>query len=582
MNPTLPTAEPARLRRTAAGLLRPRRVALAGVIVLFAAGTAVGLVGPWLLGVVADEVTGARRGSRIDAVAIGFLAVTVVGAGLAYLAELRAVAIGERVLARLRRDLFARVLALPLATVERAGTGELLARVTGDVAALSRAVRHAVPSMVLAAIELVLTAVALLLLSPVLAAAALLGAPLAVCAARWYLRRSGRIYRAERERSAELTTELHEAFAGSAAVLAHRTGAARIARIRGAGEQVFRRSMAAAVIRNVLRGGVGLGSILGLGAVLGVGALLLSEGSTTVGTVTAAAFYVLRLTNPINTLMEFLDVLQTAGAAFARIVGVLDLPDAPPPALAAPIAGAAVSLRGVRFGYLPGTEVLHGVDLDVGRGERLALVGPSGAGKSTIAALVAGIHPPGSGTVAVHGDIALLTQESHTFLGSVAANLRLPRPDAPDPQLSAALERVGALGWVARLPDGLDTTVGSDGHRLTPAQHQQLGLARLVLADPDVVVLDEATADLDSAAVRTVEQALDAALRGRTVIAIAHRLHAAAAADRVAVVQHGRIVERGSHSELLAAGGGYAALWERWRHHREPVGGPRSSGALRT
>lgn len=539
MTTGLPTADGAATRRVLLlDLLRARRGAVAVVIVLFAGATAVTLVGPRLLGNVIDEVTGGQDRGVIDAAAAAFLVVTVLGAALTYLAEARAGVVGEDMLASLRARLFTRTVTLPLATAERAGTGELLARMIGDVAALATAVRYAVPSMVLAAVELVLTAAALVLLSPPLAAATLVGLPLGVVAGRWYLRRSPGVYRGERERTAEVTTELHESFGGAATVAAHRLGPARLASLRAAGAAAFTASM---------------------------------RGAVTLGAITAAAFYVLRLVGPINVLMEFLDRLQTANAGLARIAGVLDLPDPPAAAPSPARDGTAVSLRGVRFGYLPGQPVLHGINLDVRAGERLALVGPSGAGKSTLAALVAAVHRPEAGTITVAGDVVLLTQQAHTFLGTVADNLRLVAPGASERELRNALATVGAGQWVNALPDGLATRVGADGYRLPAAAHQQLALARLVLADPAIVVLDEATADFGSAAARDLDRSLNAALAGRTVIAIAHRLHAAAAADRVAVLEDGRIIELGSHSELLSAAGSYAALWQRWVHHRSAV-----------
>lgn len=571
MTTGLPTADGAATRRVLLDLLRARRGAVAVVIVLFAGATAVTLVGPRLLGIVIDEVTGGQDRGVIDAAAAAFLVVTVLGAALTYLAEARAGVVGEDMLASLRARLFTRTVTLPLATAERAGTGELLARMIGDVAALATAVRYAVPSMVLAAVELVLTAAALVLLSPPLAAATLVGLPLGVVAGRWYLRRSPGVYRGERERTAEVITELHESFGGAATVAAHRLGPLRLASLRAAGAAAFTASMRGAVIRNVLRTGVTLGQFVALAVVLAAGAVLLDAGVVTLGAITAAAFYVLRLVGPINVLMEFLDRLQTANAALARIAGVLDLPDPPAAAPSPARDGTAVSLRGVRFGYLPGQPVLHGINLDVRAGERLALVGPSGAGKSTLAALVAAVHRPEAGSVAVAGDVVLLTQEAHTFLGTVADNLRLVAPGASDRELRNALATVGAGQWVNALPDGLATRVGADGYRLPAAAHQQLALARLVLADPAIVVLDEATADFGSAAARDLDRSLNAALAGRTVIAIAHRLHAAAAADRVAVLEDGRIIELGSHSELLSAAGSYAALWQRWVHHRSAV-----------
>lgn len=260
-----------------------------------------------------------------------------------------------------------------------------------------------------------------------------------------------------------------------------------------------------------------------------------------------------------------------------------------------------IRARRLRYAYRPGQDVLHGIDLDLVPGERLAVVGPSGAGKSTLGRLLAGIHAPNAGTATVgevalvelpldelRGQVALVTQEHHVFVGTVADNLRLARPDADGTALESALAAVDALDWARKLPEGLRTEVGSGGHPLTPAQAQQLALARLVLADPHTLVLDEATSLLDPRAARNLERSLSAVLDGRTVVAVAHRLHTAHDADRVAVVEDGRITEIGSHTELVALGGSYAALWRSWRNDPGgpsigppggPVGGPAGTPA---
>ncbi|WP_256862846.1 ABC transporter ATP-binding protein [Microbispora sp. GKU 823] len=243
--------------------------------------------------------------------------------------------------------------------------------------------------------------------------------------------------------------------------------------------------------------------------------------------------------------------------------------------------GDELKVSGVRYAYREGHDVLHGIDLDVRQGERLAMVGPSGAGKSTLGRLIAGVHAPGSGSVTVggvplvelpldelRGHVALVTQEHHVFRGTLRDNLLIARPDASDADVRRALEAVDAWEWVAALSHGsdeaLDTAVGSGGAAISPAQAQQLALARLVLADPHTLVLDEATSLIDPRAARHLERSLAAVLEGRTVIAIAHRLYTAHDADRVAVVEDGRISELGSHDDLVAAGGAYAALWDSW------------------
>ncbi|BCB81448.1 multidrug ABC transporter ATP-binding protein [Phytohabitans flavus] len=479
-------------------------------------------------------------------------------------------------LAELREDFVDRILAIPLSTVERAGTGDLVTRTSRDVAALSQSVRFAVPETLIALATGAFAIGALLLVDPLLGLPCLVAVPALWVGTRWYLRYAPDGYLRENAAYSDITDGITETVEGSRTTEALR----RQDRRRRRTNEDIRRQYAAERytlrLRTVWWPLTEVSYVVPVVATLVVGGWFYLEGWVSLGEVTAATLYVQLLVDPLDRFLSWLDELQVGGASLARILGVSEVPEDRTASGVRP-EGEDVEARDVRYSYVVGRDVLHGVSLAVAPGERLAMVGPSGAGKSTLGRLLAGIHGPRTGSVTVGGaplvelpldelrsHVALVTQEHHVFIGTLRENLVLARPSATDEEVRAALAAVDALEWAGTLPDGLATVVGAGGHPLSPAQAQQLALARLVLADPHTLVLDEATSLIDPRAARNLERSLAAVLAGRTVIAIAHRLFSAHDADRVAVVEDGRITELGSHAELVAAGGSYAALWRSW------------------
>jgi ATP-binding cassette subfamily C protein len=571
----LPVATRAQAWRSLRRSLRHHRALLALTLLAVVGGAVAGVVGPALVGRIVDVVVDGRDASAVTGPAIGLLVVAVLQGGMTATGLALVARTGELVLADLRERVVARALDLPLDQVERAGTGDVLARVGGDVAVVSEGVRTAVPALVEAGMTVALTIVGLAVLDPRFAVAGLCGAPVQLLTLRWYLRRSSPIYTAEREAAARRAAQVLGSIEGAATVRAYRLGPEHVDLVRERSEVVFDLNMQATVIRERFYGRLNLAEVIGLGAVLAVGFWLVRDGAASVGQATAAALLFHRLFDPINTLLGLFDEGQAAAAGLARLVGVADIPSPPEVAGGVPADGSVV-IEGVGFAYVPGHEVVSEVSLSIAPGERVAVVGASGAGKTTLAKLVAGIHPVTAGRIAIGGvavddlgpelrhAVALVTQEVHVFAGPLADDLRLARPAATEADLRAALDLVGALGWAEALPQGLATVVGEGGERLSATQAQQVALARLVLADPLVAVLDEATAEAGSAGARLLEGAADRALAGRTAVVVAHRLSQAAAADRVVVMDAGRVVEVGTHAELVARAGRYAELWSAW------------------
>ncbi|GAA1280559.1 ABC transporter ATP-binding protein [Pseudonocardia aurantiaca] len=571
----LPIATQARTREALGGLLRPHRGLVAGTVAVLVTAAVAMLLVPPLIGRIVDAVIARGPAGIVDGLALGIVGALVARAVLAALGSALVARLGELVLAGLRERVVRRALDVPVADVERAGSGDLLQRVSGDIAVISEGVRRAVPMVVISVLDIGLTLVGLAVLDWRLALAGLVPLPVWVLITRWYVRTSGPLYAAERAAEGTRTQTLLVGVGGAATVRAFRRRSAQLARIDEHSAAAVTAAMRASTAQQRFGAVMNGAEMLGVLAILVTGFWLVRADAVSVGAATAAALYFLRLFDPIGITLFLLDEAQSAGAALARLVGVADMPAPPAPPDPRTPRDASVRLSGVRHAYEGGAEVLHGVDLDIAPGERLAVVGASGAGKTTLGAVLAGVRTPTAGTVEIGGvplaqiaelrrHVALVTQEVHVFAGTVADNLRLARPDASDAELAAALRTVGA-------PLALTEVVGDGGDELSATRAQQLALARLVLADPAVAVLDEATAEAGSAGARALERAAAAALAGRTAVVIAHRLTQAAAADRIVVLDKGRIVEAGPHDELVRAGGRYAALWAAWERPRSPA-----------
>ena len=579
MNPQsgLPVAPGRSVIAFMSGLLRSRRAMLAALLLLNGAAAVAGLAVPRLLGRVVDEAASpGTLGAQAAGLSLAVAGVVLLQTVLTFFSRWAASVFGQDILAAAREYVVRTVLGLPLGRVESASSGDLVTRVTRDVGTMSESVRFGVPEAVVGAVTTLLTVAAMVYNSAYLSLPLLVSLPLLYVSVRRYLRRAPKGYIAEGGTYSDINTTLTETVEGARTVEALGLQRRRIELGDGdmaASGQAERYTMA---LRNLLFAGIDVAYNSPLVMVLLLGGVGYANGWVSLGQITAATLYIQLLVEPLDRLIRNIDRLQVGIASTVRLLGIAAVPQDREAGPDRPVGNQIVG-RDLRFAYRADHDVLHGIDLSLRHGERLAIVGPSGSGKSTLGRLLSGINRPRTGSAAVGGveltslpldvlrtEVALVTQEHHVFVGTVRDNIVLARESSPDQTVIEALRAVEAWEWVERLPQGLSTVIGAGHLVLTPAQAQQVALARLVVADPHTLVLDEATSLIDPRTARHLEGSMAALLEGRAVVAIAHRLHTAHDADRIAVVIDGRIAELGSHHELVAADGEYASLWRAW------------------
>ena len=574
----------ARSRRLLGSLLTPHRRAVIGLAVVAVLTTVAQMAGPYLVKVGIDRgippLVGGGSSRTLFLVVAGYLVAALAQAVLTAYFVRTSGRVGQEVLYDLRTRLFEHFQRLSLSFHERYTSGRVVARLTSDVEAIAELLETGVSQLVFAVLSLVSTFVVMFVLDVPLALVGLMTFPLLCALTSWFRRQSSRTYREARAAVALVIVQFVETLGGMRAVQAFRREARNQAIFSEVNGRYARANIRSARLAATFGPGTrAIGSVT-VAVTLLYGAHRVIDGQTTVGVLAAMLLYLRRFFEPMQDLAQFFNVFQSAAAALEKLSGVLEEEPAvaePEESLALPAGALDVRFEGVAFAYRPDRPVLAGLDLVIPAGQTVALVGETGAGKSTIARLLARFYDPTEGRILL-GDVDLrrlttpdlraavvmVTQEAFLFTGSVADNIAFGRPDARRAEVEAAARAIGAHGLFAGLPEGYDTVVGKRGGRLSSGQRQLVAFARAFLAEPQVLILDEASSALDAPHERLVQSALGTLLAGRTAVIIAHRLSTLDVADRVLVVDGGHIVQDGAPDELRSAAGAFRRLNEEW------------------